>query len=416
MMAQELIQMSVHPGESFYVHPEASVSIFSDINNSGAFGSFPGSTVDFFGQRWNNRSGGHMSDESLTGITGSGGMIKFSGTASSQYINNQNTVQSNTGFSNINISNSSNVILEGLDLVVRNSLNFERGRVILNNRNAVMQVNSMITGFNENRYFITGTGTNGGALVRKTTGMQQPAIIFPIGTRLNSYTPVSVNYTGIAQDLKVRVFDNVYDRALFGTPDNINFVTRTWHISSGNPDPKASLIVNMQHNASEEGSQFAANKTRSFICRYMPAVEKWDLIAASGLSPGIISSGNAIANAYMSTRTITSGLSQNEYFSKSVFSDNVLINYRVPAGISPNNDGLNDKFVIENLKPADKVRIEIYNRWQSLVFRDSNYKNNFEGIGNQNGLLSNILPDGTYYYILNFNDSKPVTGYIILNR
>ena len=416
MRAQELIQMSVHPGEFFYVHPEASVSIFSDINNSGSIGSFPGSTVNFLGQRWNNRSGGLMSDESLNGMTGSGGIIKFSGAASSQYINNQNTVQSNTGFSNINIGNSSNVILEGFDLVVRNSLNFERGRVILNNRNAVMQINSIITGFNENRYFVTGTGTNGGALVRRTTGLQQPAIVFPIGTGLNSYTPVSVNYTGIAQDLKVRVFDNVYDRALFGTPDNINFVTRTWNISLSSLDPKASLIVNMQHNASEEGSQFAANKTRSFVSRYMPAVEKWDLIAASGLSPGIISSGNAIANAYMSTRTITSGLSQNEYFSKSVLSDNVLLNYRVPAGISPNNDGLNDKFVIENLKPADKVRIEIYNRWQSLVFRDSNYKNNFEGIGNQNGLLSNILPDGTYYYILNFNDSKPVTGYIILNR
>jgi gliding motility-associated-like protein len=89
---------------------------------------------------------------------------------------------------------------------------------------------------------------------------------------------------------------------------------------------------------------------------------------------------------------------------------------RIPEGISPNNDGLNDKFVIENLNPTDKVRIEIYNRWQGLVFRDPNYKNNFEGIGNQNGLISNILPDGTYYYILNFNDSKPITGYIIINR
>jgi gliding motility-associated-like protein len=90
--------------------------------------------------------------------------------------------------------------------------------------------------------------------------------------------------------------------------------------------------------------------------------------------------------------------------------------YRIPVGISPNNDGLNDRFIIENLNPTDKVRIEIYDRLQSLVFRDANYKNNFEGVGNQKGLVSNDLPDGTYYYILNFNDSKPIIGYIIINR
>jgi hypothetical protein len=47
---------------------------------------------------------------------------------------------------------------------------------------------------------------------------------------------------------------------------------------------------------------------------------------------------------------------------------------------------------------------------------DTNYKNSFDGVGNQGGLVNNILPDGTYYYILNFNDSKPVTGYIVINR
>jgi gliding motility-associated-like protein len=123
-----------------------------------------------------------------------------------------------------------------------------------------------------------------------------------------------------------------------------------------------------------------------------------------------------LPGAYINTRTITAGIGLNEYFSKSVLKENVLANYRVPVGISPNNDGLNDKFVIENLKATDKVRIDIYNRWQSLVFRDTDYKNTFEGIGNQQGLVNNNLPDGTYYYILHFNDSKPVTGYIIINR
>jgi gliding motility-associated-like protein len=300
--------------------------------------------------------------------------------------------------------------------VLRKSFNFENGRVILNGRNAVMQAQAEITGFNEARYFVTGTAISGGALIRKTTGLQQAQIIFPLGSTVSSYTPASISFTGIAQDLKVRVFDNVYDKATFGTPDNVNFVTKTWNVSFSNLDPNAGLVLNIQHNTMEEGSQFTSERAKSYVSRYQPNVEKWDLATSSGISPGVISSGNAIANAYINTRSVTGGLGLTEYFSKSVMKENILSNYRIPAGISPNNDGLNDKFVIENLKSTDKVRIEIYNRWQSLVFRDANYKNSFEGIGNQQGMANNSLPDGTYYYILNFNDSKPITGYIIINR
>lgn len=413
---QEVMQMNVQTGESFFVHPEATVSIFSDVNNSGSIGSFKNSTINFNGQRWNNRAGSRIADEGSTGVNGIGGIIKFSGVDAAQYINTQNNSQGNTGFSNLQIANSRNVILEGQDLFVRKNVNFTNGRIILNSRNAVIDLNSSITGYNENRYFVTGTGTNGGSLIRKTTGLQQAQIIFPVGSSVNSYTPASVNYIGVAQDLKLRVFDNVYDKAVFGTPDNTNFVTKTWIFSTSKLDPKASLIVNMQHNANEEGSQFSILRNQSFVSRYTPNDQKWDVTAASGLNPGIISSGNAIPNSYISSRIITSGLTQNEYFSKSVLRSNSISNFRIPAGISPNNDGLNDKFVIENLRSTDKVRIEVYNRWQSLVFRDTNYKNSFDGVGNQGGLVNNILPDGTYYYILNFNDSKPVTGYIVINR
>ena len=408
--------MTVHSGESFYVHPEANVSVFSDLNNAGSIGSFNNSTINFMGQRWNSLAGSLIADESAGGLSGLGGIIKFSGLTGAQYLNTQTTSQGNTGFPNITLSNDRNLILEGSDLVVRESFNFENGRVILNNRNAVMQIQTAITGYNENRYFVTGTAISGGALVRKTNGLQQAQIIFPLGSTVSSYTPASINFTGIAQDLKVRVFDNVYDKATFGTPDNVNFVIKTWSVSLSNLDPKASMVLNMQHNATEEGSQFTSEKAKSYVSRYQSNIEKWDFNTLSTLTPGIISSGNAIANAYISTRSVTGGLGLTEYFSKSVLKENVLSNYRVPAGISPNNDGLNDKFVIENLKSTDKGRIEIYNRWQSLVFRDANYKNSFEGIGNQQGMANNSLPDGTYYYILNFNDSKPITGYIIINR
>lgn len=414
--AQELIQMTVNAGESFFVHPDANVSVFSDINNSGSIGSYRNSVINFLGQRWNSRAGSRITDESNSGINGTGGLIRFEG-SSAQYINSQLTPATNTGFPNISIVNSSNVILEGLDMVVRNSLNFESGKVILNNRNALMIGNSTINGYNQNRYFVTGSGVTGGSLIRKSTGLQQIQLVFPIGTSITSYTPASVVYTGVAQDIKIRAFDNVYDKATFGNPDNQNFVNKTWSVNLSSLDPRATMTVNLQHNLSEEGPQFAAGKiSKAYVSRYSSSTEKWDIISSSVLSSGTLSSSGPVPNAFVSTRSVTSGLTQNEYFSKSVLSDNVLANYRVPAGISPNNDGLNDSFVIENLKPTDKVGIEIYNRWQTLVYKETNYRNTFVGIGNQKGLVNNELPDGTYYYILNFNNSKPVTGYIIINR
>ncbi|MDP2414619.1 gliding motility-associated C-terminal domain-containing protein [Daejeonella sp.] len=416
LRAQEIVQMTVHSGESFYVHPEANVSVFSDLNNSGSLGSYNLSTINFLGQRWNNMSGSRIVDESTGGQTGLGGTIRFSGTTSPQNINTLTNAQNNTGFPNITLANPQNLILQGNDLLVRRSFNFLSGKVILNNRNAIMQIGANIAGFDNNKYFVTGTATSGGSLIRKTSGSQNTQIIFPLGSTVGSYAPASITYTGIAQDLKLRVFDNVYDKATFGNPDNVNFVTKTWNLSLTNLDPNANIVLSAQHHSSEEGSQFTADKTKSFLSRYQSNIEKWDSTNGTGLTPGIISSGSPIPGAFINTRTISGGIGLNEYFSKSVVKENVLANYRVPVGISPNNDGLNDKFVIENLKATDKVRIDIYNRWQSLVFRDTNYKNTFEGIGNQKGLVNNNLPDGTYYYILYFNDSKPVTGYIIINR
>ncbi len=416
LRAQEIVQMTVHSGESFYVHPEANVTVFSDFNNAGSVGSYNQSTINFLGQRWNNLSGSRIVDESVGGLSGFGGNIKFSGTNSPQFINTLTPAQSNTGFPNITLANPLNLTLLGNDLLIRKSFNFQSGRVILNSRNAVIQAGANISGFDNTKYFVSGTATSGGYLIRKTSGSQNTQIIFPLGSTVGSYTPASIVYTGIAQDLKLRVFDNVYDKATFGNPDNVNYVTKTWNLSFTNLDPNAILVLNAQHNSTEEGSQFAAIRTKSFISRYQSNIEKWDSTNGTGLTPGIISSGSPIPGSYINTRTIRGGMGLNEYFSKSVVKENVLANYRVPVGISPNNDGLNDKFVIENLKATDKVRIEIFNRWQSLVFRDSDYKNTFEGIGNQQGMVNNNLPDGTYYYILYFNDSKPVTGYIIINR
>ena len=58
---------------------------------------------------------------------------------------------------------------------------------------------------------------------------------------------------------------------------------------------------------------------------------------------------------------------------------------------TPNGDGKNDTFVIVGLENFDNADLAVYNRWGNEVYRNSNYKNTWDGDG---------LNDGTYYYIL----------------
>lgn len=414
--AQELIQLSIQANETLAIHSGENLGIFSDVKNAGSFGAYAGSIIGFFGERWTNRSAGRIVDESANGISGHGGSFKFQSLTNSPQIVESQNILASTAFPNLTIANSGNVTLEGTDLAVRGNLNFEDGHLILNNKNIELSATATITGFDKDKFVVTGTSTNGGFLVRNSTGLTQPDLVFPIGTDLTSYTPVSLSHRGTGQNIKVRVFDNVYDKAVFGIPDNMNHVPKTWNVSFEVSDPNAVMTLSTQHNGNEEGSNFAAHRLESYLSRYTATTELWDKVKPASLGAGSITSGTAVPNAYVHTRSGISGLALNEYFSKSTVKIGGITGLRIPAGISPNNDGLNEKFVIENLKPTDQVKLDIYNRWQTLVFRDGNYKNTFDGIGNQKGLVSNELTNGTYYYILNINTEKPITGYLIINR
>lgn len=104
----------------------------------------------------------------------------------------------------------------------------------------------------------------------------------------------------------------------------------------------------------------------------------------------------------------------------------------VHNAFTPNNDGVNDSFEIDNIDDVDcypENTVEIYNRWGVLVFETKNYNNttnNFNGISRGRTTISQSsgLPTGTYYYILNYssvdNFGKKQTnkkdGYLYLTR
>lgn len=83
---------------------------------------------------------------------------------------------------------------------------------------------------------------------------------------------------------------------------------------------------------------------------------------------------------------------------------------------SPNDDGTNDGWEIENIENVEyrDNSVEIFNRWGQTVWKGQNYDNQnviWRGVS-KNG---NNLPDATYFYIAKVN-TKVYKGYIELTR
>lgn len=93
--------------------------------------------------------------------------------------------------------------------------------------------------------------------------------------------------------------------------------------------------------------------------------------------------------------------------------------------ITPNGDGIHDVLTIAGLENYPINTLRIYNRWGVLVYTTNAYNtegNVFDGSseGRVTIQVENQLPVGTYFYILDYEDtignSKSLSGYIYLNR
>nr|WP_319399486.1 Calx-beta domain-containing protein [uncultured Carboxylicivirga sp.] len=86
-------------------------------------------------------------------------------------------------------------------------------------------------------------------------------------------------------------------------------------------------------------------------------------------------------------------------------------------GFSPNEDGINDTYVIPWLNQYDEVSLLIFNRWGNEVYSNDIYDNSWGGKANVGMTIGDDLPVGTYYYIITIKETgKKLTGYIYLNR
>src|SRR5690554_6463150 len=75
-------------------------------------------------------------------------------------------------------------------------------------------------------------------------------------------------------------------------------------------------------------------------------------------------------------------------------------------GVSPNDDGAHDYFIIENIQKYPDNRVMVFNRWGVKVFETADYDTNgnvFKGYSEARATIGKgFLPTGTYYYVVEY--------------
>ncbi|RAJ05494.1 gliding motility-associated-like protein [Chitinophaga skermanii] len=92
----------------------------------------------------------------------------------------------------------------------------------------------------------------------------------------------------------------------------------------------------------------------------------------------------------------------------------VVSDYKVDATnvMTPNGDGVNDRFVIKNIDSYPNNELKIFDRAGRLIYNKRSYANEWNGT-----LSGQPLDEGTYYYILDFGPGLPkVKGFITIIR
>ncbi|MFO7932465.1 MAG: gliding motility-associated C-terminal domain-containing protein [Bacteroidales bacterium] len=97
----------------------------------------------------------------------------------------------------------------------------------------------------------------------------------------------------------------------------------------------------------------------------------------------------------------------------SVFID-VIEDLEVYNVFSPNGDGVNDFFEIENAGRFPDMIVEVYSRWGDQLFSSKGYDDGSRWDGTARG---KEVPVGTYYYVvIPYSGAKPITGNVTIIR
>ena len=187
------------------------------------------------------------------------------------------------------------------------------------------------------------------------------------------------------------------------------------------------ILINISPKPSLTGTGNDIGSTQVLAYNSNPAISKGyssrlsvngDNIVSYSWSPSAglsnANSSNPVAKpAQTTTYTVTVTNSQGSTTTASI-TVTVREDYNIlPNNIlTPNGDGVNDNWVVENLNTYPQAEVKIFDKAGRLVYKKSGYNNDWNAQYNGYGLSSDV-----YYYIINFGSGlSPKKGFITVIR
>ena len=134
---------------------------------------------------------------------------------------------------------------------------------------------------------------------------------------------------------------------------------------------------------------------------YVPYTYEWSNGQTDPIATGLS------AGTYYITVTDDNGCSVSDTATiKRLLSD-----ITIPTAFTPDGDGVNDVWEIDNIHLYPNSTVDVYNRWGGLLFTSDGYQVPWDGTA-RNG---NPLPIGAYYYVIDLgNEDNPFTGAVTI--
>lgn len=245
-------------------------------------------------------------------------------------------------------------------------------------------------------------------------------ILFSAAVNSQTITPQVINSAGSHRPIGstgMTLTDNIGEPFIETLGGGSNFIITQGFLQ---PDlispmgPTASLIKNDVSCSDKKDGKISiaiTNTTTNFSVNYIwtPTVvcPTGNCSTIDSLAPGVYSVAIIITNTTTSTsQTLTPA-------PITISDQNGPCLVKIYNGITPNGDGNNDVFTIDNIAEFPNNHISIFNRWGVKIFEADKYNNTTVAWPAKN---ESAPAASTYFYVLNLGNGSVLKGWVeILN-
>lgn len=281
---------------------------------------------------------------------------------------------------------------------------------------------SRISGGSNTSYINTMSSASSGLIAKvKITGLTTAQGDIPLGNGGN-YLPVRITPPADAVfNFTMSVLTGLTGNGLpngSAVVDKSQFVDASYHVirTSGTGDYtfRVGFPASLKGSGFTPSSPFGISKYNG--SSWLPVIGSGDYALntatatfdTNGLRHRVQIGGAQPLNFVAATNA--SGSTESKAINLTVPED--LVKIKATNILSPNGDGLNDKWVIDNIDFYPKNEVRVFDKAGRFIYGKKGYDNSWEGT-----LNGAPLAEGTYYYTIDFGTSRPpFRGFITITR